>query len=206
MSDRENMLTKVYLDGPMGEKFGHEWDVKVSSPGAALKLIDANAGGLLNWIRKYSNKYTHYQVVVEYQDGIVESMTEAGYAKRAGHSKRKMSSIRFVPIILGSGKWTQAIIGAILIVVGTYTGSSEMITMGLKVFVGGIVSALLSQTSNARLSSDQGASSTALISEAFDGPTNNTQQGVPVPLIYGRILIGSQVISAGLIVAQKTAA
>ena len=35
-------------------------------------------------------------------------------------------------------------------------------------------------------------------SYAFDGPLNTTAQGNPVPLAYGKILAGSQVISAGL--------
>ena len=36
----------------------------------------------------------------------------------------------------------------------------------------------------------------------FDGPVNTTQQGVPVPLIYGRVLVGSQAISAKVTVDQ----
>jgi len=32
---------------------------------------------------------------------------------------------------------------------------------------------------------------------AFDGPVNTMQQGNPVPICYGELIVGSQVISAG---------
>ena len=36
----------------------------------------------------------------------------------------------------------------------------------------------------------------------FDGPTNTEQQGSPVPLIYGRMLVGSHPISASISVDE----
>ncbi|MNL81044.1 Bacteriophage lambda tail assembly protein I [compost metagenome] len=32
----------------------------------------------------------------------------------------------------------------------------------------------------------------------FNGPVNTTAQGNPVPLLYGRMIVGSSVISAGI--------
>ena len=37
-----------------------------------------------------------------------------------------------------------------------------------------------------------------LPSYAFDGAVNTTRQGNPVPICYGSMIVGSQVISAGL--------
>jgi len=39
-------------------------------------------------------------------------------------------------------------------------------------------------------------------SYAFDGAVNTAAQGNPVPVCYGRLIVGSQVISAGLTVEQ----
>jgi predicted phage tail protein len=39
-------------------------------------------------------------------------------------------------------------------------------------------------------------------SYAFNGPVNTTAQGNPVPVGYGRLRVGSQVISAGLYVEE----
>ena len=37
----------------------------------------------------------------------------------------------------------------------------------------------------------------------FNGPVNTTAQGHPVPLCYGRMIVGSAVISAGLETRQQ---
>ena len=39
-------------------------------------------------------------------------------------------------------------------------------------------------------------------SYAFDGAVNTAAQGNPVPLCYGQLIVGSQVVSAGLSVEQ----
>jgi predicted phage tail protein len=36
-------------------------------------------------------------------------------------------------------------------------------------------------------------------SYAFDGAVNTAAQGNPVPICYGRLIVGSQVVSAGLV-------
>lgn len=200
------MLTKVFLDGPMGKEFGEEWEFEVGSPREALMMVEANKPGLFGWLRIHASKYTHYQVVVEYEGGHTEQLSEETFPMN-----RKMVSIRFIPHIEGSGKWGQAIAGAVLIVVGAIinyaSGGSlawigtPMMKMGVGMLISGVIAALTIKTSNANLSSPD-AEAKSLTSYTFDGPTNTTQQGVPVPLIYGRCLVGSQVISAGLSVEQ----
>jgi predicted phage tail protein len=32
----------------------------------------------------------------------------------------------------------------------------------------------------------------------FNGPVNTTEQGNPVPVLYGRLIVGSQVVSASV--------
>lgn len=190
------MLTKIYLDGALGDQFGHEWEFDISSAKEAIKMVDANAPGAIKWIRDHANKYTHYQVVVEYRSGDTEDLSEDTYFKCRG-----MRTIRFVPIIEGSGKWTQSIIGAVLMVIGVWTDNPELIKRGAFMVASGAISALLTRTGNVRLSSGS-AKGAELLSEVFDGPTNTTTQGSPVTLIYGRCLVGSQVISAGVIIEQ----
>ena len=43
---------------------------------------------------------------------------------------------------------------------------------------------------------------TQLESNSFSGIVNTTRQGVAVPIAYGRVFVGSAVISAGLDVDQ----
>lgn len=191
------MLTKIYLEGPLGENFGREWELDVCSPSEAIQLIDANSPGLINWVRAHANKYTHYQVVVQYGDSKTEELNDETYAKR-----REVSVIRFVPVISGSGKWTNAVVGAVLLVVGYFTNNTAMMQRGAIMLFTGTVTALLTKTANVRLSSGNSPDSKVLVSEVFDGPTNTTYQGIPISLIYGRILTGSQAISAGIVINQ----
>jgi predicted phage tail protein len=39
-------------------------------------------------------------------------------------------------------------------------------------------------------------------SYVFDGPINTAAQGNPVPVCYGRLIVGSQVISAGMVAEE----
>lgn len=192
------MLTKVYLEGAMGERFGREWELSIETPSEAVALIDANAPGLKNWIRGHSRKYTHYQVIVEFDTGETTKLSETEYVKCG-----KMKSVRFVPIIEGSGKYTGVIIAAIMIVVGLYNGNSTLVQRGVVMMVTSAVSLLVAQIGNSRLSAGTGGSgANMLVSDAFDGPVNTTHQGVPVQLIYGRCLVGSHVISASVSIEQ----
>lgn len=190
------MLTKVYLEGPMAQ-FGAEWDLQVSSAREAIRLIDANRPGFIAWIRKNADIYAHYRIVVEYVSGKIESLSEETYML-----EQKVKSIRFEPIIGGAGQGkTQIIVGAILVVVGAilfFTGNPgaglALMKYGGMMMLGGVITSLVAPK---RKGSGDDSHKT-LDSDSFDGPTNTTAQGNPVPLIYGRCLVGSQVISANL--------
>lgn len=189
------MLTKIYLEGPMGDQFGREWELDVESPNDAIRLIDANRPGLLSWIRKNVELYSHYRVILE-NDSESSELSDETYLKSGG-----AKTIRFVPIVSGSGKWTNAIVGAATIVIGFVAGNEFLIKIGASMLLSGVIGALTMRTSNRRLASES-AEPTSLESDVFDGPVNTSQQGVPIPLIYGRMLVGSHVISAGVIVDQ----
>jgi predicted phage tail protein len=49
---------------------------------------------------------------------------------------------------------------------------------------------------------ERGKEAARLESFTFSGITNTAQQGLPVPIVYGRAFIGSAVISSGLDVDQ----
>jgi predicted phage tail protein len=49
---------------------------------------------------------------------------------------------------------------------------------------------------------ERGKEAARLESFTFSGITNTAQQGLPVPICYGRTYIGSAVISSGLDVDQ----
>lgn len=121
--------------------------------------------------------------------------------------------IRIVPVIIGSKKAgvLQTILGAVLVVVGAVVGvmtswtgvggviGSGMVTAGIGLMAGGVIQMLSPQA--AGLASKQSADNQA--SYAFGGVTNTAAQGYPVPLLYGRRLIGGAIISAGIYVEDQ---
>lgn len=110
--------------------------------------------------------------------------------------------LHLIPAVEGAGNGVaQVIVGIALIAVGFFTfGATSavglaMIGAGAGMAVGGIV-----QMTTKLPNSDYGSREQAdqRPSFLFDGPTNTSTQGLPVPVIYGRVKVGSVVISAGI--------
>lgn len=194
------MLTKITLDGPMGKAFGRNWNLQANSPSEALRMIDANKPGVFGWIKLNLQKYSHYRVICEYEDGRVESLVEEEEYKM----ERKCKSIRFVPVVSGSSGVVKAVLGIILIVVGVvfsaFLGpavSGFLIKAGIGLLISGVAQMLAPKPQSQEQSERKDKTS-----YFFDGPANTTQQGVPVQLIYGTCLVGSHAISAEITIDQ----
>jgi predicted phage tail protein len=203
--------TEVILEGPMGEAFGRVWNLCINSPREALNLIDVNKPGVLIWIRNNLKKYSHYRVLVTYEDGREEALNKDDYPLL-----RKMKQIRFVPLVEGASAGARIVAGIILLIVAWWnpyswayaasaTGTaftaagSAAISIGASLVIGGIVQKL-----NEPGSADNASERKDKTSFFFDGPVNTTTQGVPVPLIYGRCLVGSHAVSASLTIDDIT--
>lgn len=183
------MLTKIRLDGVLGKKFGREWDLSVSSPAEALRLIEANKPGLRNWIINNQDKYNAYRVTCTYADGHEEDLNDTSYDM----SRLGLASIRFTPSVEGSGAAGKIIVGAILIAASFVPGLQMLFPIGVALVLGGVIEALSPRPKKTDSQNDTGINS-----YYFDGPANTETQGSPVPLIYGRVLAGSHTISASI--------
>lgn len=216
-----NELTTVILDGPMGKQFGKKWKLKVNSPAQALRLIEANKPGIFNFIRNNLRKYPHYRILVDKDERDIESFGLTCKAK----------TIRFVPLLEGAGGVGRIIAGVAVIIASIYTAgaagtalaaaqaaaaagaagaagmattatllsaaASGLMAMGVSLVLGGVVQLLTKTPSNNDVEERKDRTS-----HYFDGPVNTEMQGVGIPLIYGRVLVGSHAISAKLVVEQ----
>lgn len=192
------MLTKVILDGPMGKQFGREWELDVSSPREAIRLINANNPGFIGWMRQNAQKYSKYAIVCKIGDRI-EEFSEEQYREQEG----KFDEIRFVPIIEGAGNVFRIVVGVVLLIVDymtCYASGGYLSAMGAALILGGVAGMLAPKPNMSQGSVGNAADSRS--SYYFDGPANTTSQGAPVPLIYGRCMVGSQAISAAVTVDQ----
>jgi predicted phage tail protein len=191
-------MTKVYLEGAMGKQFGREWELEADSVPEALRIIDANKPGVFNWIRDSLNNFPYYKVVCEYTDGRKEDLDSDTL-----WATRKPESIYIVPVIEGASAGTRFVIGAILAVVGYGTSwfsgpvGAAIGNIGVALMLGSVIEALSPKPTQSDPSARKDKTS-----YYFDGPVNTSVQGVPVPLIYGKIRAGSHAISASLTIDQ----
>lgn len=112
--------------------------------------------------------------------------------------------LHFVPVVEGSSNVFRIILGVILIaasfIPGLQGAAPYLFSAGVGLALGGIVGLM---TPIPKIGNQD--YSNGLISNIFQGQQNVTTQGGPVPLVFGRFLTGSVVISAG-IVSEEVAA
>lgn len=205
-------MTTVVLHGEMALAVGRsEWKLDIKTPGEALRAIEANTRKLFAYLAKASNGYAEYRVLIEGADHTHECELYTPIC-------RKYKRIDFVPVPKGtdnSGGWL-AVIGVVLMIVAvalaipsggtsivgatTFTGglfggtiATTVFTLGLAIAVGGISQMILGNTAVKPGDKPQNTPS-----DLFSGPVNTYHQGNPVPLGYGRLRVGSAIISASI--------
>lgn len=185
-------LATVTLNGALGKKFGRKWQLAVESVTEALQLIEANKPGVNAWMRANMAKFDRYHIKVERHDGSVSEVSQQELCMTSAGLK----SITITPVIAGAGAALRIVVGVVFMVAAYWLGPASF-AFGASLALGGIIE-LLSPTPK-MASGNKRSDNTSYY---FDGPVNTVDQGVPVPLIYGRILAGSQVISARVTIDQ----
>ncbi|QTH12459.1 tail assembly protein [Pseudomonas corrugata] len=104
--------------------------------------------------------------------------------------------IRIVPVIEGSKRagLLQTIVGAILIAASFIPGFQALAPVGIALVAGGVVQMLSPQAKG--LGTQDSPNNRP--SYSFNGAVNTSVQGGCVPLLYGRMIVGSAVVSAGI--------
>lgn len=182
------MLREVILHGELARHYGKRHRFAVASAAEAVRALKANFHGFERELTTAHQRGVAYQVWVDGENVDEDALTQ--------HSAGR---IYLSPCVMGSkrGGILQTILGAVLIAVGvvlTAYGMGEvglpLIGSGVGMFIGG-VAALLSPTPKSDGSHE-------LQSHYFNGVANTVAQGNPVPVGYGKLLVGGEVISAGI--------
>ena len=186
------VIREVRLYGPLGRRFGRVHRLAVATPAEAAQALCAVLPGFERaFVGAVGAPPARYHVFVGRGPG-----RECIGIDRAVEPVGRTEPIRFVPVIEGAkrGGVLQTVAGVALAVVGTIYGQPWLVQIGASLALGGLVQVLSPQ----RLGGANQAPE-KLPSYGMDGgPVNTTQQGLPVPLGFGRMVIGSAEISAGL--------
>lgn len=198
-------MTSVYLYGALGRKFGWRWSLDVHSPKDAIRAIVANRPDFQKYLIAHSTP--GYQIFIG--PDPLAAVDEL-------HYPNGRQAIKIVPVIAGAAKSPMIgiLIGVVIIAaaiafspvgsvalaatIGSISASTALAIggIGLVLAIGGITQALTSKPK----APDVVASETQehRPSNIFNGPVNTIAQGHPVPIGFGRLRIGSHVISAGI--------
>lgn len=184
----------VRLSGYLGARFGRVHRFVLNSPKDAIRALIAMIPGFERELMTSKDRGVSYAVFVGKRN-----VSEEQLAHPSGGDV-----VRIAPIVSGSkaAGLFQTIAGVALAVVGAvsmYFGNpygTEMIMMGASLAIGGIAQ---------MVSPHQTTQANGLSSYNFNGAQNTTYQGGPVPLLYGRMRVGSTVISEGLLAQDGTA-
>lgn len=191
-------MRTIRLNGELGKKYGRVHKLDVRTPAEALRAMFANFPGLQADIAASTDRGVGYKCVVDRE--------EIGEDALAYPMSRSFS---ITPVVAGAGKVGKIILGVALIAISMVPGlqftlpiaagatlsSATVFWIGVGLTLGGVAQML------APVPTGQDATKTE--NNTFDGPVNVTAQGAPVPVGYGRMVVGSAVISAGITVQSQ---
>ena len=178
------------------------FELDVATPAEAIKCLCVNFPGLQQWLIDSEQHGMAFRATVGRERIHDDDMSVAVLP----WSEREVFSI--APVVVGAGDGA----GQILLGIGIVALSFLVIPLGIAAAGAGIATAIgmtgatMILTGVAQLISPQptmsplerGREAARLESFSFSGIVNTSQQGLPVPIIYGRAFAGSAVISAGV--------
>jgi len=205
-------VVKVY--GALRKKLGQcRFEFEADTPAQALKALCVNFPWLTKWLLDSERDGVSYRVTM----GKEKLSDQTASALALPWSEKEVFSI--TPMVAGAGRGAAQIgIGLGLIAlaivnpfgaaaIGTFGSSIGAISVstavgviGASLVLGGIAQAI--SPAPAISSLERGKEAARLESFSFSGIVNTSQQGLPVPIAYGRVFTGSGVLSSALDVDQ----
>lgn len=187
-------MRTIRLYGHLGQQFGKVHHLDVKTPTEVIRALSANFKGFAQAIAD-----GEWRVLV---GGKAQSLKQIHHPLDA--------DISLVPVVGGAGGLGKIILGAALIAASFYLpgatyfsamssfsidASAIAMGIGTSMVLGGISQVLFAPPKANSANSEPADTRPSYV---FNGPVNTTGQGNPVPVCYGQLRVGSQVISAGL--------
>jgi len=168
-------MTSIKLHGILAREYGSSFNFSLPNPKNVLEAIDCNKKGFIKRIIELQKQGFCYDIIIN-KKRVVEEEQISGI--------KNPKTIDLVPAIAGSGP------AFFLPLVG---GSALLANIASALFFAVISYALTPKPEVEALEIEADASKSSLI---FTNTVNVASQGSPVPIGYGRLKVGSQVIQA----------
>lgn len=198
------MLRKIKLYGALAKFIGHRTlEADVASAAEAVRFLVSN----FPQVEKYMSD-KHYKLSVGSYDLTLDEL----------HDPAGQQEIKIIPVVAGSGGAGLRILAGIALVALSFVsfgtaafagvgvagafGSTALFGIGASLALGGVAQ-LISPVPT--VSQGPGSDNDPRKTYNFSGIQQTSRQGVPVPVVYGKTLCGSVVISAGIDTVQVKA-
>jgi len=213
-------VVKVY--GALRKRLGQcRFEFDVATPAQAIKALCVNFPGLDKWLIDSEQDGVGYRVAIS-----KEKATEENFAPLLmPFSDHEVFSI--TPVVAGAGRGGGMILAGVALIAlsavsfgaggafagafgvtgigaaagsATAIGSIALLKVGAYLTLSGIAQAISPQPEPSSLDE-----SVQLESFTFSNVVNTSRQGMALPIAYGRLFVGSAVLSSGLDVDQVQA-
>lgn len=189
-------MKTIVLLGELGQRYGRRHVLDVKTPAEAIRALCANFKDFAAFVASSQDRNVGYRVLNMREDvGQDELHNPAG------------RRITIAPVVAGAGgALGKILLGAVLIGATLFNplaffGGTALLTgaigqaafgIGVSLALGGVGQLLAPQPKSTGPDEEQQPS------YVFNGAVNTTAQGQAVPVGYGRMVVGSAVISAGI--------
>jgi predicted phage tail protein len=172
-------MTNISIEGHLAEVVGSSWTLKVRNFMELFNAIEANT----NKLRDYFHAHTKQYWAIFVDDERVD-------AEKFMFQNIENKHVRIIPLLAGGGP----IAGAIVAAIGVEGTAAIILEFVISAIISMAISFGLSMLM-AKLMKTDDPEAVNTTSYIFSSPENVSQQGQVVPVGYGRVKVGSTVIS-----------
>jgi len=180
-------MVKVFLHGALGKKFGFEHKYNIRTKKQAIKALMGNHSEFRSEVLSKTQMGIFYR--------LVDKRGKVSEACHADYNKECLEEVHIVPSIIGSGlsDFGKIVVGTLLFMTGGAIGGfvGKIITnIGISFIIQGIQGLLMPDPTPQTMESPLDTNS-----YIFGNTNNNVTQGFSIPVLYGQLRVGSNVIS-----------
>jgi predicted phage tail protein len=186
-------MTNVILHGALARRFGKIHRYNINKPVDAVRALMATQKGFRNILKRWGREGKLYEIICDGR--VVETEEDLLHG-------RPIETVEIVPVVMGASRVLKIIVGVIMIIIGvvlTAYGYGALgkifIRLGAALIIGGVMEILFPPPS-----ADPGQFHTEAQGKSFlfANVQNTTNRGLPVQIGYGRLRVGSQIVSTEL--------
>jgi predicted phage tail protein len=172
-------MTEIHLHGILGQKYGKLHKFSVKEPKDVVRALEANYEDFTKELKNLLENKIIYTMVCD-GDWLKN--------EKSFH-KKSIKKIDFIPCIIGSGP---VVFGSVGAAISFWASAAIAIAAAVYSYV------QAGKQQYPEIPGAEGISSVNSRSLSFSNRENITEQGNPVPLVYGRMKIGSSVIQSSI--------